>query len=109
MRMANKPIVVTLVSLAIVQLAGCNVPASRVGENASEGWVTRLVSAAEMKNLPSGCAEGVDLSALGSDQFVKVRKPHGRLAVTVYAHVPRGMQVHTGMRSKSNPPGARTA
>lgn len=91
--MKYRTVIAGLLALIAGGLSGCNALISRVGENASEAWVFRVYSAAEAKNLPLGCAESVDLSAFGNDQFVEVRIPHGRRKVTVIAHVPKGMRV----------------
>ena len=84
-----------LLALACVSLDGCSVLAGRAGENGSEAWVTAVHSAGEAALSPPGCA-GVDLAAFGNDQFVRAREPHGRRAITVIAHVPRGLQVQAG-------------
>ena len=91
--MTYKTVIAGLLALVAGSLSGCNALISRVGENASEAWVSRVYSAAEAKTLPLDCSKSVDLSAFGNDQFVKVRIPHGRRKVTVIAHVPKGMRV----------------
>lgn len=94
--MTYRTLTAGLIALAVSGLSGCNALFSRTGENASEAWVFKVYSASEAKSLPLGCAESVDLSAFGSDQFAKVLEPHGRHRVTVIAHVPKGMQVEVG-------------
>lgn len=85
-----------MLALASVALGGCGALASRAGENGSEAWVSRVLSAGELTQRQVGCAEAVDLSAFKNDRFVQVREPHGRRTVSVIAHVPPGLQVQPG-------------
>jgi hypothetical protein len=86
----------SLLVMAAVSLGGCGVLNDRAGENGSEAWVTRVYEPGEMPRLQPGCADGIDLSRFRNDQFVQAREPHGRRAITVIAHVPRGLQVQAG-------------
>lgn len=85
-----------LLVMAAVSLGGCGVLNDRAGENGSEAWVTRVYEPGELPRLQPGCADGMHLSKFKNDQFVQVREPHGRRAITVVAHVPHGMQVKDG-------------
>ena len=82
--------------LASLALGGCGALAGRAGENGSEAWVSRVLSASEVTQRGAGCADTVDLSAFANDRFVLVREPRGRRTVGVIAHVPPGMQVRPG-------------
>ena len=85
-----------LLLLAVLSLAGCGAIAPRAVENGTQGWVTTLYKAGDLKETTLGCAHGMDLSRYGSDSFAGIREPHGRRSVYVLAHVPRGMQLSPG-------------
>lgn len=94
--MKTKPIPAALLGVALIVLGGCETLEPQSADAASVGWVTATLGAAELKRLGSACADSAELATFSGDQFARVREPHGRRTFTVYAHVPRGMQVQAG-------------
>ena len=89
--------------MAALSLAGCGAIAPPAVENGTQGWVTTLYKADDLKQTTLGCAHGMDLSKYGSDSFAGIREPHGRRSVYVLAHVPRGMQLNPGDEVEISP------